>query len=223
MHIRSKPLSLIWKAAIAVCAFVGLGLQAGVFRGELNLSIFRYFTNLSNLLCMLYFIADAIYILSRRADDGSQNWFPPLKGAVMMAVVVTCLVAHIVLGKFDMGASMRVSIFFVHTLVPVMTVLDWLLFGEKGRMRISSPLLWAVFPLGYFLVVMLLAQFSAGVPFYPYPFMNAETLGLWRVLVNVSVMTAVFVALGYGLVLIDHLLAGTGGRIKEPAGLYRKK
>lgn len=207
MRIRSKTFSLLWKIAAALCAFVGLGLQTGIFSGSPHFSSFRYFTNLSNLLCMLYFLADAVYILSSRQNDGSRNWCVPLKGAAMMGITVTCLVAHIMLGNFAMGASMRVSILLVHTIVPAMTVLDWLLFDEKGRFRLTSPLLWTVFPLGYFLVVTLFALCSSGVPFYPYPFMNVSTQGLARVLVTVAVMTAFFVALGYLFVLADRLLA----------------
>ncbi len=215
MRIRSKALSLIWKFAIVLCAFVGLGLQVGIFSGELRLSSFRYFTNLSNLLCLFYFLADAVYILSGRANDGSKNWCVPLKGAAMMGITVTCLVAHIMLGNFTMGASMRVSILLVHTIVPVMTVLDWLLFDEKGRFNRTSPLLWTIFPLLYFAVVLLLAFSSPGDPFYPYPFMDVATQGIVRVLVTVAVMTAFFVALGYLFVLADRLLAKADKRSRQ--------
>ncbi len=62
----------------------------------------------------------------------------------MMGITVTWLVAHFILGSFTMGASLRVSIRLVHYVVPIMTLLDWLLFDEKGRMRATSPLLWTV-------------------------------------------------------------------------------
>jgi len=215
MRIRSKALSLIWKFAIVLCAFVGIGLQIGIFSGELRLSSFRYFTNLSNLLCMLYFLADTVYILSDRLNDGSKSWCLPLKGITMMGITVTWLVSFFLLGNFTMGASMRVSILLVHTIVPILTILDWLLFGEKGRFNRTSPLLWTIFPLMYFLIVMLLALVSRGDPFYPYPFMNVAAQGLVRVLVTVAVITVFFIALGYLFVLADRLLAKAGKRFQQ--------
>ncbi len=206
MYIKSKALGLLWKSAIVVCAFIGVGLQIGIFRGEMNVSSLRYFTNLSNLLCMLYFLIDAIYLVAWRDNDGSKSWCFPLKGIAMMGITVTWLVAHFMLGDFNMGASMRVSIRLVHYVVPIMTILDWLLFDGKGRMGATSPLLWATFPLAYFVVVMLLAAFTSATPFYPYPFMNVATQGLQRVLVTVALMTAFFITLGYVFVLIDRLL-----------------
>lgn len=210
MRIHSKFLSVLWKIGIFGCAFTGIALQIGLFRGEFHASSFRYFTNLSNLLCLLYFLIDAVWILARRARDGSKNWFPALKGAAMMGVTVTCIVAYAILGSFTMGPTMRIAVRLVHLVVPVMTVLDWLLFDEKGAFTWRSPLGWTAFPLVYFGVVLLLAEVLPGVPFYPYPFMNVATRGLVPVLVTVALLTAFFVALGYAFVLIDRLLAKTG-------------
>jgi len=214
MFIKSKAFGLLWKIAIAACAFTGVGLQVGIFSGSLHLSSLRYFTNLSNLLCMLYFLIDVVYLLLRRDNDGSRSWCFPLKGVAMMGITVTWLVAYFMLGNFDMGASMRVSIRLVHFVVPIMTILDWLLFDEKGRIRATSPLLWATFPLAYFVVIMLFAAFSTGSPFYPYPFMNVSTQGLSRVLFTVALMTVFFIALGYAFYVVDLLLSKVKRRAK---------
>jgi hypothetical protein len=218
MRIRSKALSILWKAAIAACAFVGLGLQIGLFKGELHLSSFKYFTNISNLLCMAYFLIDVIFLLAVRGRDGSVGWCPALKGVAMMGITVTWLVAHFMLGSFTMGASLRVSVRLVHYVVPIMTILDWLLFDKKGQIKLTAPLLWTTFPLAYFTAIMGLAYFGKGVPFYPYPFMNVEKQGLPRVLITVVLMLVFFVALGYLFVLVDRLLQkAEGKRIKNPA------
>ncbi len=213
MHIRSKALSILWKTAIVACAFVGLGLQIGLFKGELHLSSFKYFTNISNLFCMVYFLIDAIFLSAAKKRDGSVSWCPALKGVAMMGITVTWLVAHFMLGSFTMGASLRVSIRLVHYVVPILTILDCLLFDKKGQIKLTAPLLWTVFPLGYFMAIMGLAFFGKGVPFYPYPFMNVEKLGLTHVLVTVAVMLAFFIALGYLFVLVDRLLEKAEGKL----------
>lgn len=213
MRIGNKALSILWKTAIAACAFVGLGLQIGIFKGELHLSSFKYFTNISNLLCMVYFLIDAVFLSAVKKRDGSVSWCPALKGVAMMGITVTWLVAHFMLGSFTMGSSLRVSIRLVHYVVPIMTILDWLLFDKKGQIKLTAPLLWTTFPLGYFAAIMGLAFFGKGVPFYPYPFMNVEKQGLTRVLITVAVMLAFFLALGYLFVLLDRLLQKTEGKL----------
>lgn len=217
MRIHSKFLSVLWKFGIAACAFMGVALQIGLFRGEFHASSFRYFTNLSNLFCLLYFLIDVIYLLARRKNDGSQNWLPALKGAAMIGITITCLVANFLLGSFTMGATMRIAIRLVHLVVPVMTVLDWLLFDEKGTFTWLSPLGWTIFPLVYFGVILLLAAVLPGTPFYPYPFMNVSSRGLAPVLVTVAVLTALFIALGYLFVLVDRLLAKAGKKVSPAA------
>ncbi|MEN6419125.1 MAG: Pr6Pr family membrane protein, partial [Clostridiaceae bacterium] len=142
-----------------------------------------------------------------------------LKGVAMMGITVTWLVAHFMLGSFTMGPSLRVSIRLVHYVVPILTILDWLLFDKKGQIKLTAPLLWTVFPLGYFAAIMGLAFFGKGVPFYPYPFMNVEKQGLTRVLITVAVMLAFFIALGYLFILVDRLLEKAEGKLlkKSPA------
>ena len=133
----------------------------------------------------------------------------------MMGVTVTWLVSAFLLGDFDMGASMRTAILLVHTIVPVATILDWLLFDEKGRLQLASPLLWTIFPLAYFVYAMIASRIGGGIGYdgsrYPYPFIDADILGMGRVLVNVALLTIFFVALGYAFVLVDRLLCRAGG------------
>ena len=49
-------------------------------------------------------------------------------------------------------------------------------------------------------------RFYNGSP-YPYPFMDVDALGWGKVLLIFLAMAAAFLALGYVLVWIDHLLA----------------
>lgn len=207
MYIKNKILGLLWKGAIVVCAFIGVGLQIGIFRGELNMSGLRYFTNLSNLLCMFYFLVDVVYLILQQTEDGSKSSCFILKGVAMIGITVIWLVAQFMLGDSDTGADMRVSVRLVHFVIPVLTILDWLLFDEKGRMNAVSPLFRAAFPLGYFAVIMLCAALTSSAPFYPYPFMDVSTQGLPRVLVTVTLMAALFIALGYSFVFADRLLS----------------
>ena len=192
----------------ALCAAVGGVLQCGFFGGRLNLAALQYFTLMSNILCAAYFAGAAVRTL-RRGD----TWLPVCKGALVMAMAITGITFHLFLaaGDFNMGPTQLITNHLLHTAAPLLTVLDWLLFDEKGHYRRFEPFLWGIFPAAYFVYTMIRARVSSfrfynGSP-YPYPFMDVDALGWGKVLLIFLAMAAAFLALGYVLVWIDHLLA----------------
>ena len=88
-------------------------------------------------------------------------------------------------------------------MTPALLLLDWLAFTPKGALRPSMAPTWLVFPLG-FGVYSLARGPIAG--FYPYPFLDVSDLGYARVLANMGVMSALFLVVGLGFVLLNRLL-----------------
>lgn len=154
MYLQSKKLSVSFKLILVVfCAF-GLLLSFGVFDGRFKLESLRFFTVLSNLLCFLYFLFDLFYLKKYFHDENKVTWNPILKGITTMSITVTLLVAHFLLGaRFEMRTTMGISFLLLHYIVPIMTILDWLLFDKKGYIKKESPLVWTLGPLVYFLVI----------------------------------------------------------------------
>ena len=198
MYIKSKAASITYKLLLLLVGIFGLLLVFGVFSGRFNLTMLNYFTVLSNLLCVVYFTADLVYIL--KGGDGT-GWFPALKGIATMAITVTMLVAHFILGmRFTMGDSLGLTLLITHYVVPLMTIADWLLFDAKGNMKPYSPLVWIVGPLIYFAYAMIAARMGDGIGYnsrYPYPFLNVDAVGWGSVLLTVLALGAFFIALGY--------------------------
>ncbi len=216
MRIRNIGISVAYKALIVVMGIYGLLLVFGAFDTRFELSALRYFTVLSNLLCVVYFTADIIYI-TKHKKAADLVWFPALKGIATMAITVTQLVAHFILGmRFTMGDSLSMTLVIMHYAVPILTIADWLLFDTKGLMTFRAPLLWAVGPLLYFVFAMIGARIGNGIGYggsrYPYPFMDVDQLGWGCVLLTVLALTAFFIALSYVWVLIDKGLAKATSR-----------
>jgi hypothetical protein len=201
MRIKNRGVSAAYKLLLVLAGFFGLLLIFGVFDGKFKISILNYFTILSNLLCVVYFILDLGYIYKNRRDGTKTVWCPALKGIAMMAVTVTWLVAHFVLGlRFTMSDSSGISLLFVHYLIPIMVIIDWLLFDPKGLIKAYSPLVWPLGPLLYFAYAMVAARIGNGIgdqSRYPYPFLDVDKLGWGTVLLTVLIMVAAFVVLGY--------------------------
>ncbi len=209
MYIKNIYLALVFKLVLVLVCGYGLMVQLDIFSGQPNWSVLNYFTILSNLLCFVYFVID-IGLLTKNYAKGNTTWHPALKGISMMSITVTMLVFHFMLDfNFSMGSAFGTSIFTTHYVVPIMVILDWLLWEQKGNMKVTSPLLWAIAPLVYFAYAMIAAQLGDGIGHnsrYPYPFMDVDAIGLGKVLFTVLIMVTVFIALGYLYVLADHLL-----------------
>jgi hypothetical protein len=140
---------------------------------------------------------------------------PALKGAVTLYVAITGLVYHLVLTNpasgFAVGPVERtlpeaIGNQLLHTVVPLLAVLDWLLFDERGRFRWRHALYWLAFPLGY-LAFALIRGLIVGR--YPYPFINVNELGYDGVSVSSLFFAVAFWVLGLLFVAIDRF----GGRL----------
>lgn len=209
MYIRNCALSAGFKLLLAAAAAAGLALHFGLLSGgRVDFGGLRYYTLLSNLLCFVYFLADGIAVAACGHDI-----LPRFKGALTMGITVTGLVYHVMLSGigFSMQSAMAAANQLLHTFVPLMALLDWLLFDRKGRYRSSDPLLWVLLPDIYFVYATLrgflggpVSVFPGGSRF-PYFFMDYDLLG-WRVLLYVAALHLFFILLGYLFYGIDRLL-----------------
>jgi hypothetical protein len=138
-----------------------------------------------------------------------------LKGAVTLYVAITGLVYHLVLTNpasgFAVGPVQRdlpeaIGNQLLHTVVPLLAVLDWLLFDERGRFRWRYALYWLAFPLGYLAFALLRGLV---VDRYPYPFINVNDLGYDGVSISSVGFAVAFWLLGLAFVAIDRW----GGRL----------
>lgn len=211
MCIRLHKASLLFKTFIALSGTIALLQQLGVFDGALELKFVYFFTNISNVAVVAYFWCDIVAIL--RGQDANEPWMPNIKYMVMLGITVTCLVAHFMLdgGMVFMNGVFHLPMLVVHYIVPICTILDWLLFDEKGHIDWKDPLVWPAFPLVYLVYINILVL-GFGVRCseqnrWPYPFLNADALGVPAVCVVVVGLLVAFVTLGYGYAFIDHQLA----------------
>lgn len=206
MKISSKSISVVYKWTLVVAGLLGILVQSGVFSGKLYLSVFNYYTMLSNVLCVVYFSAAALH----EARLGT-TLLPHVKGAVVMGITVTGLVYHFMLaGSFSMQGTFAISNLILHYVVPIMALLDWLLFDVKGRYTRKSPFLWVLLPNLYFVYVIIRVALGGNLGYrgnrYPYPFINVDALGWGRVLLVVLFLNVLFLLLGYGFVAADRWL-----------------
>lgn len=215
MRIKNRIASLVYKIVLAIIGTLGLIVQSGIYTGVLESHFFWMFTHISNIAVIVYVWSAIISALRHpNADPGDMPWAPKVKHALMLAIMVTCLVATFMLPDFGLvfsGGNFYWTMLVLHYLVPLGFVADWLLFDKKGIMTKTEPPTWVLFPLAY-LAYIIVAVECFGVwaqpdSRWPYPFLNFDANGVPMTLLICLGLLVFFIAFGYVLVWVDHRLA----------------
>ncbi|WP_193048056.1 Pr6Pr family membrane protein [Mycolicibacterium baixiangningiae] len=162
------------------------------------------FTYQANLLAAVFYAAT---LLSPRTDARSA-----LRGAVVLYVVVAGLVWNLFLTDYSMGYTP--ANFLLHVAVPVLALAEWgLASASQSAVRWWYPWAWLTYPGCYVLVALAVLNHAGRRA--PYYFLDPGSVGRLAVAINIALLGAAFLVLGY-------VLAGLGkARVKRPSALRR--
>jgi hypothetical protein len=213
VYIKNATAALAYRVALVFVAGYGLADGFGIFTGGPDFCQFAYFTDVSNLLCFLYFLVALGYsVVCPRRSDGPRIFMPRLKGAVTLSISVTLLVNHFVLGGTPFlvtDGQFDLANLFAHYLVPIMVILDLMLFDRKGNMRPVDPLLYALIPFFYLLYIFVRAKFGGPIvdgQYYPYAFLDVSASGVANVTRNIAILSLAFLGVAYTGYAIDRIV-----------------
>ncbi|WP_307217846.1 Pr6Pr family membrane protein [Microbacterium sp. SORGH_AS_0888] len=224
MFLADRRIALGYRVVAALLILWGVLRVTGTLDGRFSGVAFLYFTVLSNLLCIGWFVALAVATvrdLARTGPRGPSAPWPRTGGAVMMAITVTMLTYPIVLAPeaFTQGSGytpFTLTDDLIHIVAPVLTILDWLLFTPKGSFRWYDPPLWALIPYIYLAFAFAFAYGAAGGVFgaagsrYPYPFMSVPLHGVGGVALWILALTVAMEVIAFAYVAVDRAL----GRVR---------
>ncbi|MCC8403971.1 Pr6Pr family membrane protein [Paraburkholderia sp. MMS20-SJTN17] len=193
--------SLTLAAVIAVIAWIAILAQADLTIDRTlarGLTVFdalarmsSYLTNLTVLACALCFTSIALW----KHGSPLARFFrrPTAVTAVVAYMVFVGIAYHLLLrGLWPLSPYRRLLNESLHSLLPTLAALYWMLFVPRFHLRLRHCLLWLVYPLTYLGVTFWRGTLS---DFYPYPFINVEVLGLRQVLVNSALLFGGFLML----------------------------
>ena len=201
-------ISRFYRILLALCGFVGVSIQIY----DDGWGMLLYYTVLSNILVFSSLIFFFIYDF-KKGDATTNTKLLRYKGGVTMAILITGVIYHILLAPItEPEKYWTVRNFLVHYIVPWGLVLDTLVFDAKKAYRLREPLYWSLFPLSYFafallngLVLKLAIPGAKDSPF-AYFFINVNKFGWNKVMINVLVISAGYIAVGYLLYLLKKFI-----------------
>src|SRR5690554_6740485 len=179
---------LIFRLFLVVFTITGVTLQ---FIHSTNfLATLSYYTVLSNFSVLFLFIYVVYYFDIKHHTISAK--YSILKGSATIGIFLTFLVYHFILRPVLLStessyAPYSFSDLLVHYVVPLMTLLDYILFDTKGNYKKSYLKYWMIFPIAYVIYVYLYGLLGGTFPSFeqessfPYFFLDYQTYG-WTVL-----------------------------------------
>jgi hypothetical protein len=199
--MRSEKLTRAWFAVTAVVALAGLVTQVAATASAPDgrvANLLCFFTIDSNLLVT---ITSALVALgAARGRLFTVLWLDALVGIIVTGIVYQVALA----GLYELHGLSLFADTMLHKVTPILFVLGWLLAAPRGVLgwrtvwwSLLYPLAWLAFTLPR----------GAITGFYPYPFVDAGTLGYGQVALNCVFIGLFFTALAAGAYLYDRRLA----------------
>lgn len=204
-----RPLAAGFAFLVAAAAVAGIVLDC-VISPDLG-RLFSYFTIQSNILVVFCLLWSA-----HRAWTGRPPVSGRITGATLLFICITGLVYHFILANDSSGFSMTgadeqtgaraISNHLLHTVTPIGTFLNWLLFTTPRGFRWSYAWQWLAYPLLYLPFALIRgALLSPGTEGrYPYPFVDVDLHGYAAVLANAVIFGLAFYVLALAVVAIDR-------------------
>lgn len=200
-----------YKAITALLGWFALGLQLTILvqnttaKGDgLAVAIvtyFSFFTILTNLLVAISFTAQAGW-----AHHAFGQFFsrPAVKAGLALYITIVGIIYSLLLRRLWQPTGwQKIADMLLHDLIPVLTIVCWLAFEPKGKLKWKHALWWMTYPAVYLAYSLIRGAIAHT---YPYPFIDVAKLGWKQVLINASFLALAFLSLGLMYIAIDRLL-----------------
>lgn len=191
-----KGAERISTAVLAVLAWTGLllqfwlsirlGMSNGKGAGWGVMVYFGYFTILTNGFVALVATFPLV---------ATGGWFSSqvVRGCAVMSIAGVGIAYHILLRHvWNPQGLQKVADILLHYVVPIGSLLWWTAFPPR-KVSWKWPLLWCLWPVGYFAYALIRGHF---LRWYPYYFIDVGKLGWHDVLANAAGLAVFFPVLG---------------------------
>lgn len=208
MYVNNRPIVAIYRLVLGALAVAVLWAQFGAY----GAAVWRLFSTWVLVLMAVYFLISAIVTAFFTRRGSGQVICPTWQGAIVVAGLVM-LAGNIVIYAHDFivvdapGGLWGLVAYF---LLPVLALVDWLIFSDKGRWRWSAPFYFLALPTFYAMWILLTAvsMREGAVLRYPYGFLDYNVIGVEMLLLWLLVLGVIILTVGYGLVVLDFVMSG---------------
>ncbi|UAY53573.1 Pr6Pr family membrane protein [Ferruginibacter albus] len=169
---------------------------------ETTIRFVSFFTILTNTIVAFYFTIECIKLLRINKPIA----IPGLLTAVTMYITIVGTVYQVLLRHIWSPVGLQKLVDeLLHSVMPVLVIVYWILYENKGKVHYYQIPKWLIYPLVYLIYVLIRGSFSG---FYPYPFLEVTSLGLQKVLLNSFYMFLFFLGISFLFVWLSKITKG---------------
>ncbi len=190
---------LVYRVVCALCSWFGVigQLVNAALNGPAEwslvgrlVSIASYFTIQTNLLVALWF---TVAVMDWKRESSHPVLQSKVKGALTVYITVTGVIYTLLLRNIWEPQGITLVLTTInHDIVPIVFVIDWLLYEKRRSYDWRYVFLWLIYPLVY----LVYAQIYGGVTGrYLYPFLDLSLVSWGGLVLNVIGLCACFVVL----------------------------
>lgn len=166
------------------------------------INYFSFFTILTNLLvaCTV-----TLPLLAPRSTAGQFSLRPTIQSATAVYIAIVGITYSLLLRHlWNPQGQQKIADVLLHDVVPVLYLAFWIFLVPKFTLRWSDAVRWLAYPLVY-MVYTLARGFVSH--WYPYYFIDVDTIGLSRALIHAAGLLFAFFGLGLFFVAIGRWTA----------------
>ena len=208
--IKNRTTQLMFQTAFCTLGILGIIASFGTFNYTFRSDFYVHFTNLSNYLCIGIMFVELIETIKKREDSYTTK-LPLLKFIGLTAILLTFFIFNFMLaGDREPELNFYINSVLFHIVLPIMYVIDWVLFYEHKKVKWQYPLISVSFPVLYAIFIFIRAwilDFNPTAPYiYPYFFLNLDELGVVGVIKWIGILSIIFIVIGYVIYGLDKIL-----------------
>ena len=163
---------------------------------------FSFFTILTNLLVAL---GTTVPVLAPHSVAGQFFLRPSSQTAIAVYIAIVGITYSLLLRKmWNPQGAQKIADVGLHDIVPVLYVAFWIFLVPKFTLRWSDAVRWLDFPVLY-MVYTLVRGFVSH--WYPYYFIDVDTIGWSRSLIHAAALLLAFFGLGLLFIAIGRWTA----------------
>lgn len=160
---------------------------------------FSFMTVWTNVLVAITFLAAAFPAPARLDFFRSRS----VQAATSAFILMVGLAYHILLAsRFQQTGLNWWTNLLLHYINPLLYCSWWLFMAEKEALGFRAALNWMLFPIAYFIYSLIRGEL---IGWYPYFFVDVNTLGYPQVLTTSAILLAIYLSFGLLVIWLSRL------------------
>lgn len=207
--IKNRTVQLMFQTAFCTLGILGIIASFGTFNYVFRPDFYVHFTNLSNYFCIIIMFIELVETIKKDKNEYVTK-VPLLKFIGLLAILLTFIIFNFMLaGDREPELNFYINSVLFHIILPIMYLIDWILFYEHKKVKWHYPLISVSFPVIYAIFIFIRAwilDFNPEAPYiYPYFFLNLDELGVMGVIKWILILSVIFIIIGYVIFGLDKV------------------